>query len=166
MVDIRFNEVGYRKLTPSTNGLSNFVCSKSRFQEYLRVTALSDQAQQIGQTWVFIYETKIIGFITIAMGHMKQEDHEDLRVDGFGNIPALLIGYLATHKNYEKSGLGKYMVSWAINKAVEYSQTIGCRIVMLNPEDDVIEFYQKQGFTLVPHDTPDHSSMFVDILQE
>ncbi len=91
MTDIQFDKVGYRKLTDNTTGLSDFDCSKSDFVDYLKVNALSDQIAQIGQTWIFVYDGKIIGFITIAMGHMKQDEHESLQVDGFGNIPALNI---------------------------------------------------------------------------
>lgn len=163
MVDIKLDRIGYRRLTNTTTGLNAFACSKEKFQEYLTVHALNDQMEQIGQTWLFIYEEKIIGFITIAMGHMKKDEHASLQIDAFGNIPALLIGYLATHKDYEGNGIGRYMVSWAISKAVEYSESIGCRIVMLNPEKDVIDFYQKLGFTYVPHEDDEYDSMFIDI---
>jgi len=57
------------------------------------------------------------------------------------------------------------MVSWAISKAIEYSEFVGCRLVMLNPERDVIGFYEKQGFTYVHHDDDEFDSMFFDIKQ-
>jgi len=99
--DVQFNKVGYRKLKIDLNGTNDFKCSKEKFTEYLKVHASNDQIEQIGQTWVFVYQEKIIGFITIAMAHMKKDEHEDLQIDGFGNIPALLIGHLATHRDYE-----------------------------------------------------------------
>ncbi|WP_316504834.1 GNAT family N-acetyltransferase [Nitrosopumilus sp.] len=160
---IQFNEVGYRKLSNTQLGLDDFNCSKSSFKDYLRVSALNDQVEQIGQTWIFVYKEKIIGFVTIAMAHMKKDEHEELQIDTFGNIPALLIGHLATHKDHERQGVGRYMVSWVISKAVEFSESIGCRLVMLNPERDVIDFYRKQGFTYVPHEDEDYDSMFLDI---
>lgn len=163
MADIELDKIGYRKLTNTTTGLDTFDCSKKEFVEYLKVSALNDQLEQIGQTWLFVYEKKIIGFVTIAMAHMKKDEHESLQIDTYGNIPALLIGHLATHKDHERNGIGRYMVSWAISKAVEYSESIGCRIVMLNPEKDVIKFYEKLGFIYVPHDDDEYDSMFIDI---
>lgn len=163
--DIEFNKVGYRKLSNVTTGLNDFECSKNIFEEYLKVNALNDQDQHVGQTWLFVYEEKIIGFVTIAMAHMKKDEHEDLQIDTFGNIPALLIGHLATHKNYERKGVGRHMVSWVISKAVELSETVGCRLVMLNPERDVKGFYDKMGFTYVPHSNEKLDSMFIDIKQ-
>lgn len=99
------------------------------------------------------------------MAHMKKDEYEDLHINTFGNIPALLIGHLATHKDHEHKGVGRYMVSWVISKAIEFSETVGCRLVMLNPDKDVIGFYDKLGFTYVPHDDEDYDSMFIDIIQ-
>ena len=77
----------------------------------------------------------------------------------------MLIGHLATHKDFERRGIGEHMVSWAITKAEDYSESIGCRLVMLNPESDVIGFYEKQKFVHVPHgdDDEESASMFFDL---
>ena len=160
---IEHNKIGYTKLSSIETGLDRFDCSKSEFVEYLQVGALADQYERIGQTWLFIYEQKIIGYIAIGMAHMKKDEHEKLNIDTYGNVPALLISHLATHKDYEGKGVGTHMVSWAISKAREFSESIGCRLVILNPENDVIEFYRKLGFTHVPHNSQEYDSMFFDI---
>ena len=162
---IQANEIVWRKLKVDLKGLADFACSKEQFAEYLKVQAHYDQEEQIGQTWVFKYSGKIVGFITIAMAHMKKSECEELAIDSFGNVPALLIGHLATHKDFERRGIGEHMVSWAITKAEDYSESIGCRLVMLNPESDVIGFYEKQKFVHVPHgdDDEESASMFFDL---
>ena len=81
------------------SGLEGFTCSNEDFAEYLKVQAHYDQEKQVGQTWVFKHADKIVGFITIAMAHMKKDEYEKLKIDSYGNIPALLIGHLATHKD-------------------------------------------------------------------
>ena len=147
------------------NGRVDFACSKEQFTEYLKVQAHYDQKEQVGQTWVFKHAGRIVGFITIAMAHMKPSECEELGIDSYGNIPALLIGHLATHKDFERRGIGKHMVSWAIIKAIDHSKSIGCRLVILNPESDVIDFYRKRGFAYVPHgdDDEESASMYIDI---
>ncbi len=113
----------------------SFECSNPKYTEYYRIHAFNDMQTGIGKTWVLTYKDKAIGFISIAMAHIRQERHEDLQDNGFGNIPALLIGHLATHQDYENRGVGTRLLAWAIKKATEYSKTIGCSIVMLSPEN-------------------------------
>ena len=161
--DIQTSELVCKKLKVDLNGVGDFISSKEQFTEYFQVHAYNDQKEQTGQTWVFMHSGKIVGFTTIAMAYMKKSECEELAIDSFGNIPALLIGHLATHKDFERQGIDKYMVSWAINKAIDYSESIGCRLVILNPESDVIDFYKKRGFAYVPPDDGESASMFFDI---
>ena len=133
---IQFNRVVFQKLSNVRTYLADFKCSKPQFSEYLRVNALHDQQQQIGQTWIFLYEKQIVGFVTIAMAHMKKAEHVDLQIDTFGNIPALLVGHIAVHEDYERQGVGRHMISWVISKGSELSATVGCRLVMLRKGRD------------------------------
>ena len=55
-----------------------------------------------------MYKEKIIGFATIAMAHVKQNEHEKLQIDTYGNIPALLIGHLATHQKLKMYSVSKF----------------------------------------------------------
>lgn len=88
--------------------------------------------------------------------------HESFDVDTYGNIPALLIGYLATHKDYERKGIGTFMVQWACNQAVQFSKSIGCRLVMLDPENNAVGFYKKLHFSHISNSNDD--VMFVDLI--
>ena len=146
----------------------SFNCKVKEYTEYYKVHAFNDLQRGIGNTWVLTYKGKVLGFISIAMAHMQPERHHDLQGNGFGNIPSLLIGHLATHKDYENKGVGSHLVAWAIKKAREYSKTIGCKIVILNPDDkeEVREFYRKLGFTYVPHDDKGRDAFFLDIGSE
>lgn len=152
-----------QKLT-STYKVDSFESSDKDFTDYLHVNSFSDQNLNIGQTWLYVYNEKIIlGYITLAMAHMTQKEHKKLEVDGFGNIPGLIIGQIATNKEYECSGVATKMINWAINEANNYSKHVGCKIVMLNPKDDekIREFYRKRGFVYVHHDDKNLDSMFV-----
>ena len=129
---------------------SEFECKNPSYTEYYRVTAFSDMKGGLGQTWLCMYKKKMIGFVTIAMSHMRPERDARLQGKGYGNIPALLIGHLATHKDYEGKGVGTNLIAWAIKEDVHHAKRIGCRIVMLNPEDDpkIRNFYIKRGLLM------------------
>ena len=57
------------------------------------------------------------------------------------------------------------MISWAIGNAIKYSESIGCRLAVLNPEKDVAELYEKIRFVHVRHDDDNDKLdlMFFDI---
>ncbi len=128
-----------------------------------KIHAFNDMEKGISQTWLCVYKNKTVGFISMA--HMKPERHEILQGKGYGNIPSLLIGYLATHKKYEKRGIGMILIAWAIKEAINSSKRIGCRIVMLNPENDkkIKNYYTNRGFTYVPHEDREKDIFFLDI---
>ena len=165
--DIDFSkDVSVVMLDPTMSIDPEFECKNPSYTEYYRVTAFSDMKEGIGQTWLCMYKKKkVIGFVTIAMAHMRPERDKQLQGKGYGNIPALLIGHLATHKDYERKGVGTNLIAWAIREAVSHSKRIGCRVVMLNPEDDpeVRDFYAKRGFTYVPQDDKERDAFYLDI---
>ena len=47
----------------------------------------------------FLYENQIIGFITLALADMSRKEAKKYHSFPYGNIPALLIGRLGTHKD-------------------------------------------------------------------
>lgn len=161
------NDVKIVKLTSIHKVDNGFECKKPDYTEYYKVHAFNDMMYGIGKTWLCTYKSDtVIGFISVAMSHMKPERHESLMGKGYGNIPALLIGHLATRKDYEKKGVGTRLIAWAIKEAVNISDRVGCRIVMLSPENDqeVLDFYKKRGFTYVPREGNEkEDAFFLDI---
>ena len=162
---IDFNLVSIVQLKPADSLDQDFECKNKEYTEYYRVHAFNDMKNGLSKTWLCIYKNKVIGYITIAMAHMRPERHGGLQGKGYGNIPALLIGQLATHKEHEKKGIGRELIHWAIREATRSSQRMGCRIVMLNPADDekIRTYYRNRGFTYVPHNDKENDAFYLDI---
>ena len=135
-----------------TNVLKNFKCTKPEFAEYLSVIAPYDQNERMGQTYLCRYNRQIVGYLVIAAAHLDKTSQQKLNIDTYGNIPVLQITHLATHKDYERTGIGSMMVYWAIDYAISLSSKMGCRAVLANSKRDVVGFYRKLGFkrTLAP----------------
>ena len=56
------------------------------------------------------------------------------------------------------------MVSWVIDLAAYLSEKIGCRVVALHPEEDVIRWYQKLQFKIVNRENK-QDIMYFDMLK-
>lgn len=129
-------------------GMGDFKSRKPEMVEHLQRRAIPDRRAKIGTTWAWTCDKTILGYVSIAMFAIAKKDFEaeEFRDVPYATIPSLLIGQLATNKDYEARGMGRRMCLWAINKAERYSKRIGCRLVVLHPHDDVIDWYRKLEF--------------------
>lgn len=164
---IDYDQVMIRRLGKNTPGISTFKNQKQAMVDHLQRDELNEQKQKIGTTWVWVYNDCIVlGYITLAAYSMNkkyvQSNQDYMRSERFpyGTIPALLIGQLATHEEYEHQGVGKRMIAWAIRKAIELSKVAGCRMVALHSYDDVVDWYEKQKFRKV---SAKRTIMYLDI---
>ena len=108
-----------------------FACSKPEFAEYL-IDAYYDQDAQMGRTYVFEHKGRIVGYVVLAMAHMPVTEQQHLNISTYGTVPALLISHLATHKQYERRGVCKNMLLWAISYGEQISESVGCRVVIVS----------------------------------
>ena len=125
---------------------SGFKCRKPMFAEYLNVNAQYDRQQRMGQVYWALSGDDVVGYMMLTMGSAGVEGQADLGIDTYGPVPALVIAYLATDERHERQGVGSVMVSYAIALASEMARKAGCRVVLANSEQDVVEFYKKMGF--------------------
>lgn len=159
---IPYNELHTREITGMEN-LADFKCSKPAFAEYLRVTSVYDQDAHMGRTYVFVYKGRNVGYVVLAMAHLSKSEQKNLGIDTYGDVPALLISHLATHKEYERRGIGRNMVVWTIRYAKIISKQIGCRVVLVKSDPDVVRFYERLKFVHATLETDDQSTMYFDI---
>lgn len=73
-------------------------------------------------------------------------------IDTHGPIPAPVITRLATDERYERRGIGRYVVSYAVRLARIMAMDAGCRIVLANSEPDAAGFYEAVGFARFGND--------------
>lgn len=73
----------------------------------------------------------------------------------FTRLPATKLAQTGVHKDFAKQGLGQLLVSFAIYKAKELSNEIGCRFVTLDAKTDIVKWYEDQGFIANRKDNAD-----------
>lgn len=119
----------------------------------------------MNRTWTCMENGAVIGYISVAMGHMRPGRDPALRGMGYGNVPALLVGYLATDKRHVRQGVASNLLLWAVHEATRASKRVGCRILMLNPIDDpdVKRFYRRRGFRYVPASDGEEDAFYIYI---
>ena len=139
----------------------SFECSNQDYTKYYNYDSLYDTQENLARTYLLKQDDKVLGFVSIAMAHLRKENTEAMRSKGTdGNIPALLISHLATHKDHLRKKIGTALIDIALEQAKIASKNIGCRYLMLNPENDegVRQFYKNFGFTYIPNLIDDKNS--------
>ena len=139
----------------------SFNAGVNDFTDYYRTQSGYDLQEGLSQTYYLKMNEKIIGYVSIAMAHLRKDTTENMDTkQTCSNIPTLLISHLATHVDYQKKGIGTLLLDEIFRISVGLSKIIGCRYIMLNPRNDegVREFYRKNEYTYIPNLKDDKES--------
>jgi len=123
----------------------NFDCGNPLLNDFLKKYAYQNQNRYlIGVTYVIHIDNKIIGYITISAASIKKVNIQANKP--YEDIPVLRIARLAVDKSYQKKGIGKRLLKFTINKAIELKENYGCAGIVVDAKDEAVEFYKKYGF--------------------
>lgn len=151
MVNVDFDKVWFKKLLMSDD-LSAFHCNKdddSGCDEFIHKEneAKQYQRERHGITYLFFQGETMIGYVTLAMSSISaerlEEGSENVRLRFY---PCLFIGRLAVSNDWRNKNVGTYLADWATGLALELSEQIGCRYVVLEAKESKLKFYSKIGF--------------------
>ena len=73
-------------------------------------------------------------------------------------IPAVILGRLATDTAWQGIGLGGLLLADAVNRSLRASQEVSARLLIVHAISRAAEaFYVKHGFTKLPVETPTYA---------
>ena len=108
------------------------------------------QKERQGITYLFSYDGNIIGYVTLAMSSIssKRMDKWSKELISLKFYPSLLIGRLAVGNNWRRKGVGKYLCDWCLGVAMALSEKVGCRYVIVETDQNNVNFYENCDFQL------------------
>lgn len=142
----------------------NFDCGVLVLNEYLQKYALQNQKKRSSSTYVSTVENQIVGYYSLAYGHVKPEEAPQNVSTGLPRypIPVLLLARLAVDKTYHGKGLGASLLRDALLRALPAAEIAALRSVVVHAKDDSAKrFYERFGFTSSPVN-PYHLFMVLD----
>jgi len=154
------------KVLDKTDNVNTFSCKEAEIDEFIHKQALGYQQQNLGVTYVFYFESKLVSFATLCMGTINKRKMaaEDKLAKSIASYPALLIGQLGVADAYQHKGIGEHVCDFCFFIALNLSQNVGCRFLIVNAIDSAVNFYKKYGFTLAPEQEKQKQKlMFLDI---
>jgi hypothetical protein len=123
-------------LTPD-HDLGRFDCGNDVLNDWLKRHAVKNQGKT-AQTYVVCEGNAVIGYYCILAGPVEREKApKSLKQHGTPNpIPVAIIGRLARDLSRKGNGLGEDLLSDALHRIAQASDTIGIRAVLVHAIDD------------------------------
>jgi GNAT superfamily N-acetyltransferase len=95
--------------------------------------------------------TRIIGYHTLAMRQVSQEDIPKDKPKIKRSIPVILLGQLGVDKAFHRRGLGELLLMDAQARVDEISRRTGIRAMMLDARDEGLAiWYEQHDFVRFP----------------
>ena len=129
--------------------LKSFDCGIAVLNEFLLRYALKNDRLGIGKTFVALDETdRIEGYFTLATAQVAYSEIPDdyrAKLPKYP-IPALRIARLSVDKDFQKKGVGKWLLSQAFVKTVRVAEVTGLYFILVDAKESSRSFYEHYGF--------------------
>lgn len=107
------------------------------------------------KVYACVSDGRLIGLFCLSMTSIESFSVPKSVRSGMSRVsfPAILIDRLAVDVGCQGSGVGRALVSDAIERSVELADSIGAKFVVVDPKSGLGEWYRNQGFRYPPDET-------------
>jgi GNAT superfamily N-acetyltransferase len=142
------------KLTKE-HALVNFDCGQDALNRFLIRHALQSQQANAAQTYLGIADETVIGFYSLAVGHVLFEDAPERLTKGIARhpVPIMLLARLGVRVDWAGRGIGKGLLRDATQRTMQAADIAGIRALAAHAKDESArQFYEHFDFIPSPTD--------------
>ncbi|WP_456480209.1 GNAT family N-acetyltransferase [Nautilia sp.] len=131
----------------------SFDCGDEFLNLFLKRYAYQNQKRYlVGITYVISdINNDILAYITLSVSSIQKNSIDKNKP--YEELPVLLIARLAVDNKYRKQRFGEELLKFAINKALELADNLGCVGIVVDSKPKAVDFYKKYGFEEIKTDT-------------
>lgn len=147
--------------------VSGFQSGATELDDWLRHKALRGQRSGNAATYVATKDGRVLGYYALAAGGCERRAAPgSVARNSPDPVPVLLIARLAVDQSVQGRGLGRRLLSDALQRCAKVSLDVGFRAVLIHARDQTaIDFYRAHAdFVTSPTDA-NHLFLRVDQLQ-
>lgn len=136
------------KLRPD-HPIENFDCSQEELNRYLQRFAWQNQQAGAAQTYLGLIGNAVIGYYTLAVGHVTREEAPERLTKGLARhpIPIMLLARLAVDHRWQGQGVGKALLKDAMLRTLQAADIAGIRAFAVHAKNQgARRFYLKFDF--------------------
>ena len=137
------------RLLQASDDRSGFRSGDPDLDRFLQRYAGQNQFRHhVGSTYVAVEGGRILGFATVAPGHVEIEDlppRVRRRLPSYP-LPILRLGRLAVDESVRGQGLGRALLRFVLQLALRLADDYGCVGLLVDAKAEAVSFYEKLGF--------------------
>jgi GNAT superfamily N-acetyltransferase len=133
----------------TSHEVSEFSCGKPSLDRWLKTRALSNQEKGFTAVLVVHEVNRVIGYYGLApTAILPSTLPRSIRTGQPPNpVPCLLLGQLATDRNWIGKGIGTGLLKHALQRCVAAANLVGGRALIVNAVDiEAAGFWARRGF--------------------
>ena len=138
------------------SALKKFDCGVVELNEYLSRYALKNDALGIGKTFAASDDDgSVVGYFTLSTAQVAFEEIPALSVKKYPRypLPALRLSRLAVKEEYQKKGLGAWLLKQAFLKILNAAEIAGICLILVDAKESAVSFYEHFGFIKLRNQT-------------
>ena len=132
-----------------------FDCGREELNRYLLRYALQNQQAGAAQTYVGLVGDTVVGYHTLAVGHVNREEAPERLTKGLARhpVPVMLLARLAVDLRWHGQGVGKALLRDAMQRTLQAAEIAGIRAIAVHAKDEEARrFYERFDFVASPTD--------------
>ena len=133
----------------ATHWRDDFDCGDEALNDFLRRYARQQQERDFSRTYVVLTddEVTVMAFVSVSAGQVGTASFPaHLKLPRYP-VPVLRIGRLAVDRRAQGKRLGRELMRFALNLALELAARIGIHAVVVDAKDAAArDFYERLGF--------------------
>lgn len=158
MTDLIFKELDREVI------IEPFDCGDQVINNFLNNLAFLNQERKLSKTYTFCLKdsNNVIAFLTLSASQLNTGD---ARIFGIDKVPIVLLGRLGVDNNYKHKRLGIALIKIALEKSLEASKIIACRLLLVETTLEIKAYYLEKvnmGFDWF-RDRKNSSILFIDL---
>lgn len=105
----------------------------------------------LGVTYVAVESSRILGYATVAPGHIEIDDlpaRARKKLPRYP-LPVLRLARLAVDQAVRGQGLGRRLLRFVLELGLQMARDYGCIGVVVDAKPDAVKFYEQYGFRSV-----------------
>lgn len=114
----------------------------------LRFAGQNQFRHYIGVTYVAVENSEILGFATVAPGHVEIDGLPAAKRRTLPRypLPVLRVARLAVDRSFQRQGLGGRLLRFVLGLAGRMADDFGCIGVVVDAKPGAVAFYARYGF--------------------